>query len=117
VNEAIQDRDRSINEGIEAYNQAIPKAEGTAKKVVQEAEGYALRRVNEAQGDVARFSAVLTEYQKNPAVTRVRLYYEMWEEVFAGSAAQTDLIDRSLQNFIPFKGVGSTDGLLEGGVR
>ena len=26
VNKAIQDRDRSINEGIEAYNQAIPKA-------------------------------------------------------------------------------------------
>jgi modulator of FtsH protease HflK len=111
VNKAIQDRDRSINEGIEAYNQAIPKAEGTARKLVQEAEGYAQRRVNQADGDVARFNAVYKEYRANPAVTRARLYYEMWEEVFADSAESTDLIDRNLQNFLPLKNMGSTQAL------
>ena len=41
-----------------------------------------MQRVNEAQGDVARFNRVLDEYNRNPGVTRTRLYYEMYENVF-----------------------------------
>jgi len=117
VNKAIQDRDRSINEGIESYNQAIPKAQGTARKLVQEAQGYAQRRVNQAEGDVARFNAVLKEYRANPTVTRTRLYYEMWEDVFADSAASTDLIDQNLQNFLPLKNLDSGTVSPQGGAR
>ena len=102
VNKAIQDSSRLINEGKEAYNQSIPKAKGQAEQVVQEAEGYALERVNRSRGDVARFNSVLEEYNRNPAVTRTRLYVEMFEEVFK-DAQGTDLIDRNLRNFIPFK--------------
>ena len=117
VNKAIQDRDRSINEGIESYNQAIPKANGTARKLIEEAEGYAQKRVNQAQGDVARFSAVLKEYRANPQVTRARLYYEMWEDVFGEAAASTDLIDRNLNNFLPLKELGGAATPQQGGVR
>ena len=106
VNKAIQDRNRLINEGQEAYNQAIPKAKGQAEQLIQEAEGYAIERVNKAQGDVARFARVLDEYSRNPGVTRTRLYYEMYEEVFK-DAENVDLIDKNLQNFIPFKGLSS----------
>ena len=108
VNKAIQDRSRLINEGKEAYNQSIPRAKGQAEQVVQEAEGYALERVNRSRGDVARFTNVLQEYNRNPQVTRNRLYVEMFEEVFK-DAQGTDLIDRNLRNFIPFKGL--TDNL------
>jgi len=106
VNKAIQDRSRLINEGQEAYNQAIPKAKGEAEQLVQEAEGYAVERVNKAEGDVARFARVLDEYSRNPGVTRTRLYYEMFEEVFK-DAENVDLIDKNLQNFIPFKALES----------
>jgi membrane protease subunit HflK len=102
VNKAIQDRIRLINEGKEAYNTAIPKASGEAEKTIQESEGYAIERVNKAKGDVARFLAVLTEYQKSPRVTRIRLYYEMFEMIFK-NVEDTDLIDKELKNFIPFK--------------
>jgi membrane protease subunit HflK len=102
VNKAIQDRIRLINEGKEAYNNAIPKARGEAQKTIQEAEGYASEKVNKAKGDVARFLAVLTEYKKNPNVTRIRLYYEMFEAIFK-DVDETDLIDKNLKNFIPFK--------------
>jgi len=102
VNKAIQDRNRLINEGQEAYNQSIPRAKGLAEKLIQEAEGYAVERVNEADGDVARFARVLDEYTRNPGVTRTRLYYEMFEDVFK-DANNVDLIDKNLQNFIPFK--------------
>ncbi len=102
VNKAIQDRSRMINEGQEAYNNAIPKAKGVADQMIAEAQGYAVERVNKAQGDVARFNRVLDEYNRNPGVTRTRLYYEMFEDVFKDQRG-VDLIDKNLKNFIPFK--------------
>ena len=105
VNKAIQDRSRLINEGKQAYNEAIPKAKGEAERVIQDAEGYAVERVNRAEGDVARFLNVLEEFNRNPQVTRTRLYYKMFEEVFL-EGEKTDLIDKNLKNFVPFKSLG-----------
>jgi len=102
VNKSIQDLNRLINEGKEAYNNTIPKARGQAKQVIQAAQGYAAEKVNMAKGDVARFLAVYGEYRKNPKITRTRLYYEMIEQVFK-ETQNTDLIDKNLKNFIPFK--------------
>lgn len=110
VNKAIQDRIRLINEGKEAYNKAIPKARGEAEQTIQEAEGYASEKVNQAKGDVARFLAVLAEYKKNPRITRIRIYYEMFEDVFQ-DPSKIELIDKTLKNFIPFK------SLNEGGTQ
>jgi membrane protease subunit HflK len=106
VNKAIQDRSRMINEGKEAYNQSIPKASGQADQTIQEAQGYATERVNIARGDVSRFLAVLGEYRQAPDVVRTRLYYEMYDQVFA-NADGTDLIDKNLKNFLPLKTVGA----------
>jgi membrane protease subunit HflK len=105
VNKAIQDRNRLINEGKEAYNQTIPRANGRARQLIAEAEGYKAERLNRAEGDVARFVHLYEEYRKSPEVTRTRLYYEMFEEVFK-DAEGTDLIDKNLTNFIPLKQLG-----------
>ena len=107
VNKAIQDRSRFIEEGKEAFNQAIPRAHGQALQIIQEAEGYREERINRAHGDTARFRAVYEEYQRNPEVTRSRLYFEMFEDVFM-TADGTDLIDRNLDNFIPLKNLVPT---------
>ena len=104
VNKAIQDRSRLINEGKQAYNKEIPKAKGEAEAFVQQAKGYAIERVNKAEGDTVRFLNVLREYQKNPNVTRTRLYMEMYESVF-NKNENTTLIDKNLKNFIPFKSI------------
>lgn len=106
VNKAIQDRIRLINEGKEAYNNIIPKASGEAQKTLQEAEGYAIETINQAKGDVARFLAVLGEYKKNPNVTRIRLYYDMFGAVL-GNSEDTDLIDKRLENFLPIKSMAN----------
>ena len=102
VNKAIQDMERLISEGKQAYNAEIPKASGEAAQIVQQAEGYASGRVNRALGDVARFNAVLKEYQKNKDVTKTRIYYEMMEEVLL-SNSNVELIDKNLDNFLPLK--------------
>lgn len=102
VNKSIQDMNRFINEGKEAYNTEIPRARGEAEQMIREAEGYAQERVNEARGNVARFNSVYEEYRKNEEITKARLYIEMVEDVFKGKEG-TELIDRNLRNFIPFK--------------
>jgi len=81
VNEARQERERTINEAQKRVNQEIPNAEGAALRAVAEAEGYATERVNRALGESARFSAVLAEYLQAPEVTRSRLYLETINEV------------------------------------
>jgi len=102
VNKAIQDRNRLINEGKQVYNEQVPKAKGESEAFIQEAKGYAIERTNKAEGDVARFINVLSEYKKNPEVTRTRLYFEMYENVFVKDE-KIDLIDKNLKNFVPFK--------------
>jgi modulator of FtsH protease HflK len=81
VNEARQERERTINEAQKRVNQEIPRAEGAALRVMASAQGYATERVNLAQGESARFSAMLAQYRVAPAVTRTRLYLEAMREV------------------------------------
>ncbi len=76
VNQAIQEKERAINDAWADYNQAVPRAKGEAEQAVRAAEGYALERVNNAEGDAKRFDALYEEYQKAPAVTRRRIYLE-----------------------------------------
>ena len=76
VNEARQDRERTINQAQEQANREIPKARGEASRTISEAEGYTLERVNRANGEATRFRAILDQYQRAPEVTRRRLYLE-----------------------------------------
>ncbi len=76
VNEARQDRERTINQAQEQAYREIPKARGVATQSISEAEGYALERVNRANGETSRFQAILDEYRQAPEVTRRRLYLE-----------------------------------------
>jgi membrane protease subunit HflK len=76
VNEARQDREKTINQAQEQANKEIPKARGVAAQSISQAEGYALERVNRATGEANRFNAILHEYTQAPEVTRRRLYLE-----------------------------------------
>ncbi len=76
VNEARQERERTINEAQKRVNQELPRAEGAALRLMAEAEGYATERVNRAHGESARFLAVLEQYRQAPEVTRRRMYLE-----------------------------------------
>src|SRR5690606_8212687 len=79
--QAEQERERLINEAEKRRNQVIPRAEGQASQIIAEAEAYRAQRVNRARGEAGRFSAILTEYQRAPEITRQRLYLEMIDNV------------------------------------
>jgi membrane protease subunit HflK len=101
VNEARQDRERSINQAQEQANREIPKARGEATRAVTEAEGYAIERVNRANGEATRFRAVLDEYQRAPEVTRRRLYLEALSAVLPEAKALY-IVDGAQKTLIPW---------------
>ena len=81
VQAAEQQRDRLEKEADAYAARILAEARGQAAQTLEEAEGYRARVVNEAEGQASRFSAVLGEYSKAPAVTRKRLYLEAMEEI------------------------------------
>ena len=62
----------------------VPQAQGTAARLREESQGYKARVVAQAEGDAQRFSQVLAEYRKAPAVTRDRMYIDTMQQVYAG---------------------------------
>lgn len=81
VNEAKQEKEKTINQAWEAYNKAVPEARGQAEQTVAEAEGFKIDRINRALGDTERFASILAEYEKAPDITRARLYLETMRRV------------------------------------
>ncbi|WP_193213745.1 FtsH protease activity modulator HflK [Luteolibacter marinus] len=100
VNRAQQEREQMINEANGEYNRIIPKARGLAEQKISGAEGFAVQRVNEAQGDVTRFQQMLEQYEKAPAITKKRLYFETMKEVLPRLGGKI-ILDEDAKQFLP----------------
>lgn len=50
-------------------------------QILQEAEAAKTERINDANAQVAMFNARFEEYQKNPEVTKKRMFYEAMEDI------------------------------------
>ncbi|MEM7611596.1 MAG: FtsH protease activity modulator HflK [Pseudomonadota bacterium] len=92
VQDAVQDAVKAREDKVQATlsaetyaNKVIPEARGEAARMLEAAEAYKQRVINDAAGDASRFSALLTEYQAAPEVTRERLYIDAIEYVYANS--------------------------------
>jgi membrane protease subunit HflK len=95
VNQAIQEKERAINDAWADYNKAVPRAKGEAEQAVRSAEGYALERVNHAEGDAKRFDAIDAEYKKAPSVTRRRIYLETMAQLLPKLGRKLILDDKA----------------------
>lgn len=84
VASAKEDKNRMINEAEGYRNDVIPKARGQAQAMIREAEGFRESRIKRAEGDVAKFKAIVKEYNKAKDVTKERLYLEAMEEILPG---------------------------------
>jgi membrane protease subunit HflK len=114
VNEARQDRERTINQAQEQANQEIPKARGEAARTVTEADGHAIERVNRANGEATRFLAILDQYQGAPEVTRRRLYLEALGTILP-QAKELYIVDGDQKALVPWLQVGPGGRPVEGG--
>ena len=110
VNQAQQEKEKLINEARRDYNKVIPLAEGEKDQRIREADGYRLKRINEAEGDVARFSALLTEYTKAPEVTRRRIYIETLQEVMPAIRSKI-IVDAKMQGILPLLNLDAKQGV------
>lgn len=108
VNEARQDKERTINQAQEQANRELPKAGGVAQQSIRQAEGYALERVNRAQGEVARFENILAEYQEAPEVTRRRMYLEAMGPYLA-EIRGIYIVDEQQKAMIPWLALDSSN--------
>ncbi|MCB1231647.1 MAG: FtsH protease activity modulator HflK [Verrucomicrobiae bacterium] len=100
VNQAQQEREKSINIANGQYNREVPKARGEAEQEISEAEGYATQRINEAEGDAAKFNALFAEYQKAPEVTKRRIYLETLQSVLPQLGKKV-IVDEDAQQILP----------------
>lgn len=81
VETARQGRETSINSANKYRNEKLPIAEADVDRILQEAEATKTRRINEANAEVAMFNAKFEEYEKNPEITKKRMFYEAMEEI------------------------------------
>ncbi|MDA0704959.1 MAG: FtsH protease activity modulator HflK [Proteobacteria bacterium] len=109
VNQAQQEKEKLINEARRDYNKVIPLAQGEKDQRIREADGYRLKRINEAEGDVARFSALLAEYNKAPEVTRRRIYIETLEDVLPRIRSKI-IVDGQLPSILPLLNLDAPQG-------
>jgi membrane protease subunit HflK len=107
VNQAVQERERAINDAWAEYNQEIPRARGRAEQALQAAEGYAVDRVNRAKGDAQRFTALEAEYRKAPEVTRQRIYQETLAAVLP-AAGKKLIFDERAKGILPLFPLGGS---------
>lgn len=93
---AQEDEQRYIREA-EAYAREVkPKALGKVQRLREQAEAYKQKVIFDAEGDVARFKAILPEYNNAPTLTKKRIYLETMEEIYsANSKILVDLPDNS----------------------
>ncbi len=86
--DAIKAREDKERLGLEAQayaNDILPKARGSAARQSEDANAYKARIVADAEGEASRFSQLLASFERSPAVTRKRLYYETMEDVLGNT--------------------------------
>ena len=84
VETAKQQAETVVNDAKAYQNAQLPQAQAQADKLIQNAQYLKQKRINEAIEQVAMFTAMYEEYQRNPDITRSRMYYEAIQEILPG---------------------------------
>lgn len=95
VETAKQGKETAINNANKYRNEKLPEATAQTDKILQEAESTKAKRINEASAEVAKFNAMYIEYQKNPEVTKKRMFYETMEKVLPDMKVIIDGTDKT----------------------
>ncbi|MGD2113034.1 MAG: FtsH protease activity modulator HflK [Gammaproteobacteria bacterium] len=93
VQGAFEDAIKAREDQVRYRNQAeafaldiLPKARGDATRLRENANAYREQVIAKAEGESSRFLQTLAEYEKEPEVTRKRIYLETMEYVLANTS-------------------------------
>ena len=81
VETAKQGKETALNNANKYRNEQVPEAQAQADGIIKNAEAQKEQRINEATAQVSRFNAMYEVYEKNPTVTKLRMFYEAMEDV------------------------------------
>lgn len=108
VETAKQGKETALNNANKYRNERMPEAQANADQILKNAEAAKQTRINEAQAQAARFNAMYEEYQKNPVVTKQRMFYESMEDVLPGMKLVIDS-GNGVQKVLPLDSFTGTD--------
>ncbi len=114
VETAKQGKETSINNANKYRNEKLPIAEADVDQILQKAEASKAERINEANAEVAMFNAKFVEYEKNPEVTRRRMFYEAMEDILPQMRVIIDGTDSTTTMLHEQLGSGLTDNVQTG---
>jgi membrane protease subunit HflK len=98
VIKAQEEKEQLKHQAESFANKVIPEAKGEAARILETANAYKQEVIFIADGDVIKFKMILPEYKNFPDVTRIRLYFDALESVFAKTTKV--LIDLESNNII-----------------
>ena len=112
VETAKQQAETVVNDAKAYQNAQLPLAQAQADKLIQNAEYLKQKRINEAHEQVAMFTAMYAEYEKNPEITRSRMYYEAIQEILPGVKlyVNTSAGGDDVQMLLPLESLVSNGG-------
>ena len=113
VETAKQQAETVVNDAKAYQNAQLPQAKAQADKLTQNAEYLKQKRINEAYEQVAMFTAMYAEYEKNPQITRSRMYYEAIQEILPGVKLYINTSTGSgddVQMLLPLESLVDTNG-------
>ncbi len=102
---AGQDEKRSLSTAAGDAREILERARAEAAEHREQAQAYRRAKVTLAAGEANRFSALLTEYNAAPVVTRRRLYLETMEEILPG--VDKLIVEPDTVNMLPLLPLGN----------
>ena len=81
VTRAKKDNERLIENARSYANEILPQARAEANEQVMQARATADARVRQSRGEAQRFTSLREEYERQPQLTRRRLYLETMERI------------------------------------
>ncbi len=81
---ALEDKTTRKNVALTQKAQIIPEAKGRKNQMITAMKGYHYEQTGEAAGKAERFLLSLEAYRHFPELTRSRLTFEMYDNVFPG---------------------------------
>ena len=101
VLQALQEKDKIVNEAKTEYNKRVIPVEGEAERMIAQAKGYKAERVSIAQGEAQYFNDLYNEYIKAPEITKKRIYLETMSAILP-NMKNVYIIDEKQRNLLPF---------------
>jgi membrane protease subunit HflK len=95
VETAKQGKETAINNANKYRNEKLPEATAQTDKILQDAAAAKAKRINEANAEISKFTAMYMEYEKNPEVTKKRMFYETMEKVLPNMKVIIDGTDKT----------------------